>query len=105
MKTFEDLQFNPHPTALIYREMFAYRSEVDPYTQKMCQATQARMDFPNGYGISVLCGIIFQSNGEDTYEVAVLYEGRLIQWFEEDSVRGWRTKEQITEIMKQIQEA
>ena len=104
MKTFDDLEFKPHPSAIEYKRLFAHRSKVDPFVKDMCEATQARMDFPNGYGISVLCGTIFYSNGKDTYEVGVFYKDRLIQWFEEDSVRGWQTKEQVTEIMRQVQE-
>lgn len=66
MKTFKDLVFEPHPSAVNVKRLFPYRSERDPYTQAMCEAVQARMDFPNGYGISVLFGIQFYSNGRDT---------------------------------------
>lgn len=103
MKTFDDLQFEPHPTAVALKSLFSEKDMKDPYNQKLCDAAWARMDFPNGYGISVICGIQFYSNGLDTYEVAVLYEGLLTGFFPEDSVRGWQNRHQINEIMKKVQ--
>lgn len=55
MKTFKDLIFQPHPL-----KKFSEENE------------QAIMFFPNGYGVSVLFGKQFYSNGIDTYELAVL---------------------------------
>lgn len=104
MKTFKDLTFDPHPCTIALKRTFAHRCNIDPHMQEMCNATQARMDFPNGYTISVICGIQFYSNGRDTYEVGVLYQDRLIRYFEHDSVIGWQTEEQVTEIMKEVQE-
>ena len=104
MKTFEDLVFKPHPHAINLKEVYAKVPHIDPYIQEIFDSTQARMDFPNGYGISVLCGIVFYSNGRDTYEVGVLYQGYLIKYFTDDSVIGWQTKEQVSEIMKKIQQ-
>lgn len=103
MKTFEDLVFEPHPSAINVKRLYPLQHDRDPYTQAMCEAAQARMDFPNGYGISVLFGIQFHSNGRDTYEVAVCYKGDLVRYFPEDSVRGWQTKEQVTELMLELQ--
>lgn len=88
MKTFEDLVFEPHPSAINVRRLYPRQCDRNPYIQAMCDATQARMDFPNGYGISVLCGPQFYSNGLDTYEVGVMYQGILVRYFTEDSVKG-----------------
>lgn len=60
---------------------------------------RARMNFNNGYGISVLLGKMFYSNGKNTYEVAVLYNNRLAY-----DVLGWQTAEQVTEIMSRVQD-
>lgn len=102
-KTFEDLKFEPHPSAINAKRLCPNQYDRNPYTQAMCEGTQARMDFPNGYGISVLSGIQFHSNGRDTYEVAVSYQGMLVRYFPEDSVRGWQTKEEVTKLMIEIQ--
>lgn len=105
MKTFKDLKFEPHPCAIALKETFAHRCNIDPHMQEMTNATQARMDFPNGYGISVICGIQFYSNGRDTYEVGVFDEGMLTRYFPEDSVKGWLTADEVTEIMIDLQKA
>ncbi len=51
MKTFRDLNFKPH---------------------KGGNGWQAKMDFPNGYGVSVVNGPMFYSDGPDSYELAVI---------------------------------
>lgn len=51
-KTFEDLQFGPH-----------YILE---------EGQHAKIMFENGYGVSVVFGDVFYSNGIDTYEVAII---------------------------------
>ena len=56
MKTFKDLEFREH--------------ELRRFAEK--GAKHARMFFPNGYGVSVLFGAHFYSNGIDTYELAVI---------------------------------
>lgn len=102
-KTFKDLVFEPHPSAINAMRLYPRQHDRDPYTQAMCEAAQAHMDFPNGYGISVLFGVQFYSNGRDTYEVSVSYKGSLVCYFPEDSVRGWQTKEEVTKLMIEIQ--
>ena len=66
---------------------------------------QAILRFDNGYGVSVLRGNCFYSNGIDTYEVGVL-NGDSLCYPEEfgDDVIGYVTAEQVTEIMKKVQE-
>jgi len=64
----------------------------------------AKMHFPNGYGISVVLGEQNYSNGINTYEVAVLKGQDL--WYDTpitNDVLGWQDTEEVTEIMKQIQ--
>ena len=85
MKTFKDLEFNTHPSA--------------PYFMH-----QARMDFDNGFGISVVNGqSAYCSVG--TYEVGVLFEGALTyDTHITNDVIGHLSPKEITEIMKDIQE-
>ena len=104
MKTFDDLEFHPHPHAIELERLLKETKDAGFRFNSWLNATQARMDFPNGYGISVLCGPQFYSNGIDRYEVGVMYKGRLFKYFPEDSVRGWQTKEQVTKIMKKVQQ-
>ena len=67
-------------------------------------AKQAILNFDNGYGVSVLFGDCFYSNGIDTYELAVLRKGRLCYKTPvTDDVLGHITKEQVTEAMIQLQ--
>lgn len=99
MKTFDDLVFEPHPIKLNFDRIHAGES-VDPSLEEMYNARWAVMDFPNGYGISVLFGIMFYSNGRDTYEVCDTYHGdaRL------GTIRAYVSRDEINEIMKEIQQ-
>lgn len=92
MKTFQDLVFERHHIAI---------DTLPDYKD----AKQAVLDFDNGYGISVLLGNCFYSNGIDTYEVAVMKDGRICYSTPiTDDAIGRLTTEQVTEVMKQIQE-
>jgi len=82
-KTFEDLEFKARPNF----------------------GQQAILHFDNRYGVSVLLGKQFYSDGQKTYEVGILYEGKLASGTPfPDHVMGWRTPEQISEIMKILQD-
>ena len=69
-------------------------------------ATQAVEYFDNGYGISVVCGSAFYSNGRDTYEVAAMrgddidYENPVVP----DGVAGNLTEDEVNEVMRRLQE-
>lgn len=105
MKTFEDLVFNPH---------------------KHLEGLQARMDFENGYGISVVRlktamtgntmidftvgmkqrdeGYASYTSNEDEWEVAVIKNGDICYSTDiTDHVLGYQSKEDVTEVMKKIQ--
>lgn len=83
-KTFDDLKFNPH---------------------KICDGTHAIINFNNGYGVSVVCGEWFYSNGVDTYELAILYNGRITyDTGITDDVMGYLSSYEVTDIMKKVQE-
>jgi len=84
MKTFKDLKFKTH----IHPDIFD---------------TQARINFENKYGISVITG--GYGDIHNPYEVAVLYENEITyNTHITDDVIGYQTQESVTEIMKQIQE-
>lgn len=95
IKTFEDLEFQP----------WGSRHEVTPQTfSGFLEAEQAIMEFPNGYGVSVLFGDVFYSNGIDTYELAVLHNGHLDYTTEvTDDVLAYITKEEVTAAMITLQ--
>lgn len=85
MKTFKDLQFNPHPAIT------------------MGFHTQARLDFENGYGISVVTGSAAYC-GVGTYEVAIMKDGNLCYSTDiTDDVLGHQTPDEITEVMIKLQ--
>lgn len=86
MKTFEDLEFNTHPNAMIGFD------------------TQAIMEFPNGWGLSVLNGEFAYCDNE-TFEVAILWHGELDYSTEiTDDVLRYQTPGEITEVMRKLQE-
>lgn len=76
------------------------------FVKEYLGATQAVKFFDNGYGISVVCGSVFYSNGLDTYEVAAMrgddidYENPVVP----DGVAGNLTADEVTEVMRRLQE-
>ena len=84
MKTFDDLEFSPHPTGL--------------------GGKIAQMDLGNGYKISVVCGGRgLYGDGETTFEVAMFDRvGDMIKLGENDQVLGWQTIDEINEIIKKF---
>jgi len=109
MKTFKDLVFKDHGIP---------------------GGKHARMDFENGYGVSVITGVydysyfqfdpifefanmikkhssnhIFYTDDENPYEVAIFFGDKLIYTTPiTDDVVGHCNEERVTEIMKQVQE-
>jgi len=95
MKTFKDLEFNPHKTG---------------------EGLQAVMFFENGYGISVVrfkmpmgFGYGSYTDNENEWEIAVLFGDENDSHLTyntpiTDDVIGHLTDDEVTDIMKQIQE-
>jgi hypothetical protein len=84
MKTFKDLEFKKHEWARVSKQAVIY--------------------FKNGYGVSVLLGTAFYSNGKNTYELAVLYNGQLTYSTPiTDSVLPHITEEEVTNAMIEVQ--
>jgi len=82
MKTFKDLEFKSHPIG---------------------NGVQARMDFDNDYGVSVV-----KFNGSYGYpnlwEVAVMYKGSLTYNTPiTDDVLGHQNDQDVTDIMERVQ--
>ena len=104
METFIDLDFHPHPMA---EEIEKVKDELpETLVKEYIDATQAVEYFDNGYGISVVCGNAFYSNGRDTYEVAAL-RGDDIDYGNPvlpDGVAGNLTTDEVTEVMRRLQE-
>lgn len=87
MKTFEDLEFK--------KQHYPFLGTKE----------QAILNFDNGYGVSVLFGESFYSDGYNTYEMAILKDGNICydSGITED-VLGYITKNEITEYMIKIQQ-
>jgi hypothetical protein len=85
MKTFQDLYFNPHPNGM--------------------GGVQARIQFPNGYGASVVRNSSSYGGGDGLYEIAVLNsEGRITYDTPiTDDVLGYLNENDVTSILKRIQ--
>lgn len=87
MKTFNDLKFD---------------RDVNPLGFFM---ERASLQFPNGYGISVIRGTYSYGGDEGLYECAVLKDDKL--YYDSpitDDVIGYCDEDEVTKIMKQIQE-
>ena len=89
MKTFNDLKFIEHDMAQAFGK----------------PAWHAKLKFSNGFEVSVLCGEMFYSNGVDTYELAMLHNDCLCYTeITDGDVLGYLSEEEVTKIMKKIQE-
>jgi hypothetical protein len=84
MKTFADLEFGPHPAG---------------------KGVQARIQFPNGYGASVVKTPYTYGGSQGKYELAVLdKDGRLCYSTEvTNDVVGYLSPGGVTEYLRQIQ--
>lgn len=84
MKTFEDLEFKPHPNGM--------------------GGKLAQMELGNGYKISVVGGGKgLYGNGKTTFEVAIFDRmGEMIKLGEDDQVLGWQTIDEINEIIQKF---
>jgi hypothetical protein len=90
MENFNDLMFNPH-------ELSKCKGYED--------GKRAEIHFENGYGVSVVFGKQWYSNGVDTYEVAIIKGDQICYTTGlTDDVFGYKTEKEVTEIMKQVQE-
>lgn len=93
LKDFNDLEFKPHSISKV---------------EEMPTHFQAKMFFDNGYGVSVLLGSLFYSNGRDTYEVGVMKkckDGEFLDFNNQvtDDVLPYRTKQEVSDIMAKVQ--
>ena len=83
MKTFNDLVFNQHPIK---------------------DGEQARLDFENGYGVSVLKGSAFYTSDEKPFEVAVFKYGDICYDTNiTTDVVGYLDEDAVTKIMAEVQ--
>ena len=68
------------------------------------KAYQAFIEFDNGFGISILIGGIFYSDGVSTYEVAVTKNRKITYNTEITSdVMGHLTRDEVTDVMVKVQ--
>ena len=86
MKTFKDLEFVEHPNHI--------------------EGVQARIQFDNGYGVSVVCSPYTYGGDKGLYELAVLdSEGNLTYATSvTDDVIGYLRPEDVTDVMEKIQQ-
>lgn len=90
-KTFDDLVWEKHPITRCYTERYS-------------NCKYSRLIFKNGYGVSILFGKPFYSNGLDSYELAVIHNGSLTYNTNiTDDVLGYISKEKVTEAMLKVQ--
>lgn len=83
-KTFEDLEFKPFVK--------------DNGCSLLDGSSRAVLNFDNKYGVSVVCGDLFLSDGKDTYELGILYDGVLFR-----GPMAYMTSEQVTSVMIELQ--
>ena len=86
MKTFADLQFVSHPSLAM-------------------GGVVARVNFPNGYGASVIMGDFSYGGNRGLYELAVLKSDDICYDTPIASdVIGYLTRDEVSDVMRRIQE-
>lgn len=106
MKDFDDLKFENHPVYEALREERRTDEEWPPNRAltHLAEMTEdnpprcARLLFPNGWGVSVICGFIAMGGSEGLYEVGILWRGDL----HGDPI-GYLTPEKVSEVMRELQ--
>ncbi len=85
MKTFKDLNFEPHPNGM---------------------GVQARFDFDNGFGVSVVKGPYTYGGDKGLYELAVLDKNGDLCYSTPitNDVIGYLREQDVTEVMEKIQQ-
>lgn len=87
MKTFNDLPFETIDTEFLVGK-------------------KARMDFDNGYGVSVVRHNMSYGGRDGLYEMAVMYDNDIHydNPVAGGDVIGYLTEEEVTDLMKKVQE-
>ena len=97
IKTFKDLDFVTHPILL--------DAKSQDTKEIFANSKHAVMEFENGYGVSVIFGDQFCSNGIDTYEVAIIKDNHVCYDTPlTDNVLAYQNENEVTEIMRKVQE-
>ena len=96
MLTFNNLEWKQHPATIseeLKQNLIAKGIPED--SDVFSPMLQAKVQFDNGYAMSVVFGEVFYSNGVDTYEA----------WCPEvdEDPLGHLTQEQVTEYMVRVQ--
>lgn len=67
--------------------------------------TQAKHEFPNGYGVSVLTGEMFYTSIDGPFEVAILFNGDVCYDTPITSdVLGHQTADDVEDVMRRVEE-
>ena len=106
MKVFKDLSFKNKKSKKEWECLQGLFKDNNFYAgQDLIVPTQARLDFPNGYGISVITGYGSYTCKEAPYECAVFKSGSLCYTthITEDVVSNC-TEAEVSKIMQQTQE-
>lgn len=96
MKTFQDLEFKKHPLAI---EAEKFPPSCKDIAKRFKGAKHAVIEFDNGWGLSVVLGKCFYSNGVDAYECAISNKGRM-----DGDILPYQTKEQVESLMLDLQQ-
>lgn len=95
--SFSDIEFKPYFTEeeVNFIKKIRLMSDAD-------KSMQGVVEFENGYGVSVLLGRPFQSNGKDTYEVAVTYDGHIINRDNRQWVECFLNRYEVEKLMNNV---
>ena len=96
--SFSDIEFKPYFTEeeVNFIKKARLTSDADKYMQGV-------VEFENGYGVSALFGSCpFQSNGKDTYEVSVTYDGHIINRDNDEWVECFLNRYEVEKLMNNV---
>lgn len=95
--SFSDIEFKPYFTEeeVNFIKKLKLMKDVDKYMQGV-------VEFENGYGVSVLLGQLFHSDGKDTYEVAVTYDGHIINRDNEQWVECFLNRYEVEKLINNV---
>lgn len=89
-------------------ELAQYVTGLFDNSSAFMEHRQIRLDFPNGYGASVIHGDYTYGGQQGLYEVGVLFHSKLVSsdnpFIDGDSVRGYMTKEDVVAFLRTVRD-
>lgn len=102
-KTFDDLRFEVSEAALSLKEITKGNYYTDPCILDMMEVEEAKLKFPNGWGIQVLWHKNKHQKSEEEFLVYFMYGPTFCEELGDNGHETCHSREEVSNIMKWMQ--